>query len=144
MKKIRRAISLIIRNKEGKVFVVRRSPNKNSFPGCLSFPAVYLEDEESFSEAANRLVQEKLGLESVRIKPRPLGVSGVVERKDSMLEMHDFEVEEWRGEIRLNPEEYTEFLWLTPLELRGSISSENNGAMGECTRTFLKSEGLLK
>jgi hypothetical protein len=33
--------------------------------------------------------------------------------------------------------------WVSPEELKRLIQIENHGAMGECTKTFLKSEGLI-
>ena len=144
MKKIRNAVSLIIRNKEGKIFVVRRSPNKESFPGYLSLPSVYLDGNESFQDAANRLARKKLGLGGVIISSTAVGISEIAERKDALLQMYDFNVVSFDGALSVNPKEYTESLWLAPLEFRDTVASEHGGEMGECTRTFLKSQIACK
>ena len=71
-------------------------------------------------------------------------MSPVVDRGDHLLQMSDFLVKEYQGEIKLNEDEYTEMKWVTPRELKELIETENNGEMGECTRNFLRYQGLIK
>jgi len=79
----------------------------------------------------------------VTLNEVPLGVSPVVDRGEYDFKMTDFVVESQKGNIDFDAEEYTEMRWVTPVELLGLINGENNGEMGECTRTFLTSENLL-
>lgn len=58
--------------------------------------------------------------------------------------MTDYEVSDYEGAFKLNRDEYSEFKWATPEELLELIKKDNSGEMGECTRTFLKSEGLIQ
>lgn len=143
MENLKQAISLVFRDDENKVFVVRRALHKNTFPGCLSLPAMNLKERELFKDAANRLVQNKLGLKSVKISTEPLEVSPVVERPENMLKMFDYLVEERVGEFLLNPSDYIEGKWMSSEDLLKVIQAENDGVMGECTRNFLRYEGLL-
>lgn len=141
-KEIRDAISLIFRDNE-KVLVLKRSPNKESFPNAWSIPSIYILANETAKEAADRLVKRKLGLEKVYIQETPIGTSPVVDRGDTKLRMTDYEVVSFEGEINFNTEEYTEMKWVTPQKLLELIHKDNNGEMGECTKTFLASENLI-
>lgn len=143
MKEIKQAISLVIRDGKNRIFVVKRSPHKNTFPGHFSLPAANLQVGESFGEAAKRVARDKLGLNDAHIKNNPLAVSEVVERPKNLLKMFDYEVTKVDGEFALNEVEYTEYKWMTSNELMEYIKNECDGEMGECTRNFLRTEGLL-
>lgn len=141
MKELRQAISLIFK-KDNKVFVVKRSDKKESFPNFWSIPSTYIHEGETPTIAANRLAAKKLGVSNIVLDKNPIGVSDVVEREKDKLQMTDFNVISYDGELTLNPNEYTEYRWLSSQELKELLEKEHNGVMGECTRTFLKSEGL--
>lgn len=141
-KDFKKAISLVFRDGE-KVLVLKRSEHKASFSGAWSLPSMYIHDDETHAETANRLVKRKLGIKSVTLHESPLGVSPVVDRGDYVFEMTDYAVSSYVGEINFEAQEYTEMKWVTPIELLGFIQDENGGEMGECTRTFLASENLL-
>lgn len=138
---IRNAISLVFKSAE-KVFVVRRSSSKPSYPGAWSIPSTYVHDGEDVAHAAKRLVQNKLGLSDVTLGSI-IGVSPIVNRGTHELQMTDILVDSSVGEFVLNLDEYTESRWVTVKELAELIERENGGQMGECTKTLLKSEGLL-
>lgn len=136
------AISLVFKESD-KVLALKRSPNKESFPNAWSIPSTYIHEGESPSDAANRLVKRKLNLESVTLEETPIGTSGVVDRGKYTFEMTDYTVKEYTGDISYNTDEYTGMRWVTKEELLTLINTENNGEMGECTRTFLTSEEVL-
>lgn len=121
----------------------KRSMTKSVYQGLWSIPSTYVEEGESAAEAANRLAQIKLGLESVILAPLPLGESGAVEKEKIYLSMKDYEVISYVGEISFNPEEYVEERLVTPQELYDLVSAQKVEDKGECTKTFLKSEGLI-
>ncbi len=145
-KDFKEAISLVFRDLD-KVLVLKRSPNKDSFPNAWSIPSTYIRPGENVSQVANRLVKTKLGLEQVTLNKVPLGVSPLVDRGEYDLKMTDYVVEGYEGNINFNTEEYTEeyteMRWVTPIKLLDLINKENGGQMGECTRTLLISENLL-
>ena len=143
MKKLKRAISLVIKNEKGEVFMVRRSPSKNTFPGHWSLPAANLSEEEEFGESALRLAKTKLGLGGIKIANDPLAVSDVVERPKNLLKMFNYSVMEIEGDFCLNENEYTEYKWFVAEEFLQHVNDEHDGLMGECTRNLLKHEGLL-
>tara|TARA_B100000745_G_C20123821_1_gene384861 strand:+ start:737 stop:1174 length:438 start_codon:yes stop_codon:yes gene_type:complete len=141
-REFKKAISLVFRNGD-KVLVLKRSPNKESFPNAWSIPSTYIHENETPSEAGGRLVKRKLNLGGVALSSQPLGISSIVDRGAYDFQMADFEVESYDGEIVFSPDEYTEMKWVTPHELKELIDIENGGEMGECTRTFLKSENII-
>lgn len=141
-KDFKKAISLVFRDGE-KVLVLKRSPNKESFPNAWSIPSTYIFDDETPSETANRLVKRKLGIDSVTLQEIPLGTSPIVDRGEYDFQMTDYVVISHRGSLEFDLDEYIEMRWVTPQELLALINDENGGEMGECTRTFLTSEKLL-
>lgn len=138
----KKAISLVFKDGE-KVLVLKRSPSKASFPNAWSFPSTYVQDGESLEETAERLVKRKLGIDKIVLNKLPIGTSPVVDRGDYHLQMTDYAVDSYEGEIEFNPTEYTAMKWVTPDELLQLIQEENNGKLGECTKTFLRAEKLL-
>lgn len=141
MKETKQALSLVFRDGEN-VFIVRRSEDKKSFPGFWSIPSTHIHKGESKEDAANRLGAKKLGISNIKLQEKPIGVSEVVERESDMLQMTDVLVTSYEGALTLNPEEYTEYTWVNPEELKNLLEEESGDEMGECTRVFLKSEGL--
>jgi len=79
VKSVREAISLVFREDE-KVLIFRRSSNRTTFPNCWSLPSAYIEENESIKDTAGKLVQSKLGLGKVILKPEIVGESVVVDR----------------------------------------------------------------
>lgn len=141
-KPLREAVALVFREGD-KVWAFKRSMTKSVYQGLWSIPSTYIEEGESVAEAANRLAKHKLGLERVTLSPLPLGESGAVEKEKIFLSMTDYEVVSYVGEISFNPEEYTEQRLVTLQELYGLVSAQDVEDKGECTKTFLKSEGLI-
>lgn len=137
-KDFKSAIALIFRQ-DGRVLVLKRSLTKETFPGAWSLPSTYVYEGETREETANRLVKRKLGLASVILEEKPLGVSPVVDRGDYDFVMSDYEVKNFVGEICFDSAEYTEMKFVTIPELVELIQNDNDGVMGECTKTFLTS-----
>lgn len=141
-KPLREAVALVFRE-DDRVRAFKRSMTKNVYQGLWSIPSTYVEEGESVAEAANRLAKHKLGLESVTLASLPLGESGAVEKEKIFLSMTDYEGVSYVGEISFNPEEYTEQRLVTPQELYELVSTQDVEDKGDCTKTFLKSEGLI-
>ncbi len=137
-KEFRAAIALVFKQ-DDKVLVLKRSLTKETFPGAWSLPSTFVYEGETVEETANRLVKRKLGLESVVLEEKPLGVSSVVDRGDYDFVMSDYVVKSLVGEICFDTAEYTEMRFLTVPELVELINTDNGGVMGECTKTFLAS-----
>jgi len=143
MKLHKKALSLVFSNKEGKALCVKRSSSKDSFPNFWSLPSAWIKDNETFAQVAKNLSKKKLGLENIEIEQKPLGVSEV-DRGDFILEMSDYNVINFQGEIKLNSEEYVDMKWVTPEELKNIFDKEHDGMVGDCCKTFLRTKGLLK
>ncbi len=140
-KELKKAISLVFKDGD-KILTVRRSQSKSSFPNCWSLPSTFIHEGETVSDAATRLAMKKLNLENISLE-ESIGISDSADRGDFILVMEDFLVGSYEGAITLGPDEYTELRWVTAKELMLLIETDNQGAIGECTRTFLKSEGLI-
>jgi ADP-ribose pyrophosphatase YjhB (NUDIX family) len=141
-KPLREAVALVFREGD-KVRAFKRSMSKSVYQGLWSIPSTYIEEGESVTETANRLAQKKLGLESVTLALTPLGESGAVEKENIFLSMTDYEVLSYIGTISFNPEEYTEQRLVTPKELYELVMAQEVEDKGECTKTFLRAEGLM-
>ncbi len=141
-KPLREAVALVFREGD-KVWAFKRSMSKNVYQGLWSLPSTYLEEGESVAQAANRLAQRKLGLESVTLAPTPLGESGAIEKEKIFLSMKDYEVLSYVGTISFNREEYTEERLVTPQELLELVNAQEVEDKGECTKMFLRAEGLI-
>lgn len=142
MTQIRKAISLIFKNSEGKILTTKRSLNKDSFPGFWSLPSAYLHDDEKPEEAAKRLAKNKLGLRAVEIASKSIG-TGISDRDSYRLHMEDYNVLVFKGRPNLNHEEYSEMKWVTVEELKDLIKREQKGQMGECTKILIGTYSLL-
>lgn len=142
MKPVRKAISLVFKNENGRHLIIRRSKFKDTYPNSWSIPSTYLQNEETPKKAATRLVKNKLSLEEVDINPVPIGTSKV-DRGDYILQMSDFKVTNYKGSFKLNLSEYTDMKWVTINELKNLMEKEHQGVMGECIKTLLKASGTL-
>ena len=142
-KPIRHAVALVFREGES-LWAFRRSETKEVYKGLWSLPSTYLEEGESATEAANRLAYRKLGLQSVTIAALPLGNSGLQEKPHWYLDMSVYEVVSYEGVLSISPEEYLEMRLVSPQELYDLVQAQQVEDAGECTKTFLKTEGFYK
>ena len=101
--------------KDGKYLVLHRSSVNDYMPGFWDISGGTVEFGEDHNKALIREVFEETGL---KIKPgRPLYIYSFM----SNPERHQFQIvnecEYLGGEIKLNPEEHDEFLWVTKNEM---------------------------
>ena len=62
MKEIKRAISVVIEDSEGRVLFALRSPHKNPYPLTWSLPSHYVQPNEVPAETVARIGKNKLGV----------------------------------------------------------------------------------
>jgi 8-oxo-dGTP pyrophosphatase MutT (NUDIX family) len=109
-----RAAYVLVFNSRGELFVEKRTPTKDIYPGCYDPAAggVVLAGE-SYEQSAERELQEELGIGGIPLTP-----------------LFDFFFEEgtcrvwgrafrctWDGEVRLQPEEVESGEFLAPEEI---------------------------
>ena len=140
-KSVRKAIALVFREGD-KIRAFKRSMTKSVYAGLWSLPSTYLKEHEDAATAANRLVQRKLGLQGVAINEMPIGNSGHKEKPEWILDMTAYEVLSWEGDISFAETEYMEERLVTLEELAKLVAQQDVEDAGECTKTFLRSEGL--
>jgi 8-oxo-dGTP diphosphatase len=102
----------------GEVLVVRRSPT-DSLPGMWEIPGGAVEPGEAFEAAAARELAEETGIRAEGLSEM-LRLTGPAPRgfRQARIEVGVFRLRlEARPEVRLTPEEHSEFRWLPPGEL---------------------------
>jgi 8-oxo-dGTP pyrophosphatase MutT (NUDIX family) len=107
------ATAVVVLDAEGRVYVHRRTPTKDVFPGMYDVCAggVLLAGEDP-DDGAVREVAEELGVSGVPLTPI---FTGTYEDTHTSYEAFGYLVEGWTGEIRWQPEEVDWGAWI-PLE----------------------------
>lgn len=124
---LKHAVSIILKNKEGKVLFALRSPHKTSYPNVWSLPSHYVKEGETFEDTVRRIGMHKLGIDLVPINMIHEGTS---DREDFTLFMHDYLVES-EGEPRITSDDYIELRWEYP-----EIQFASMKVMGDCCRLY--------
>jgi isopentenyl-diphosphate delta-isomerase len=118
---LHRAVHVLVHNAQGRLFLQRRSPQKDTFPGCWdSSCSGHLDAGEDYLTAARRELGEELGWHDASHPFRP-----VVKLPASPATGHEFidifllgPVE---GPFTLHPEEITEGRWIAPSALDAEL-----------------------
>lgn len=112
------ATSIVVRNLAGEVFVHRRTPTKDVYPGLLDFAAGgVLGCGELPDDGARRELAEELGIGNVPLRP-----AGVAAYADAYTRYWAYRYTvHWDGPLRLQAEEISSGEWLAPEQLRERI-----------------------
>ena len=127
MKPVKHAVSVIIRDNDKTLFVLR-SPNKKRFPLTWSLPSYFIGEGETYYETIRRIGKDKLGVD---LEPVSLLNEGYGERDDFRLFMHDYAAKIIDGTPHINSDDYVKFSWEEPKSFLLSIETK-----GECTRLY--------
>ncbi|MCU1536740.1 MAG: hydrolase [Humibacillus sp.] len=109
------ASSVVVRDPSGRIYLHRRTPTKDVYPGLLDFAAggVVLAGEDPAAGAV-RETAEELGVVGVPLVPH-----GVVPYADEHTRYHAHRFTAvWDGPIRWQPEEVSGGEWVTVARLR--------------------------
>lgn len=120
------ATAVVVRNSRGEIYVHRRTPTKDVYPGRRDFVAggVIAAGEEPDAAAARELAEE-LGIAGVT--PTPLRQGYYADENTSY---HGFcYLVVWDGEIRWQPEEVAGGEWVGPADLLGAIRAQPDDFM---------------
>ena len=115
------ATAVLVRNRDGLVYVHRRTDTKDVYPGRYDFTAGgVIVAGESPDESAARELEEELGVSGVPITPVGRG-----EYSDDRTRFwaHLYTVM-WDGEVRHQPEEVAWGAWWTPHELAERVAAD--------------------
>lgn len=128
------ASSVVVRDSLGRVYLHRRTPTKDVYPGLLDFTAggVVLAGEEPAVGAVRELAEE-LGIEGV-----PLESFGVADYADDATRYRAFRFcVTWDGPISWQPEEVAWGDWVTLGDLVRRIDDEPETLMPDSVAVWL-------
>jgi isopentenyl-diphosphate delta-isomerase type 1 len=112
-----RAIHVLVHDAAGHLFLQRRSPAKDTFPGCWdSSCSGHVDAGENYPDAARRELGEELGWHDPSLPLRPLlklGASPATGHEFIQI----FLMGPVSGPFQLNPDEITEGRWIVPEDL---------------------------
>ncbi|MFB6204193.1 MAG: NUDIX domain-containing protein [Candidatus Nanohaloarchaea archaeon] len=104
-----------------KYLVMKRAPDKPTFPGVWEFPAGIVEEDESPEEAVLRELEEESGLAGEIVRR---GEPFEDDRAEGRLRHHPFLVEVDSRDIELS-REHVEYQWIELEELHSLKTREN-------------------
>jgi len=125
------AVRAIVRDREGRILLVRRSRANKSSPGVWEFPGGKIDPGENFAAALVREVKEECGLNVI-----PTRAVGAVQTETPGIHVVHvmMETQLVSGAVRLS-EEHDEHAWLLPADVsaRAIISEMRTFATGYAT-----------
>ncbi len=112
-----RVINAFIRNRDGKLWIPRRTASKAMFPLCLDVSVGgHVEYGESYEETFYRETMEEVGVDATKVESKLLGYLNPNEKNLSawmkIWEIHLDDVPAY------NHDDFVESFWLTPDEFR--------------------------
>ena len=115
-----RVINAFVKNAKGQLFIPRRSSSKRVFPNALDMSVGGLvQTGESYLEAFKRETLEELNLDVDSLVWREVAYfSPIITGLSAFMKVYVIELEETP---KFNPDDFSEFFWLTPLELKTRI-----------------------
>lgn len=115
-----RVINAFVVNTKGELWIPRRTAHKRLFPLCLDVSVGgHVESGESYEETFARETQEELNVDVTQAPHRLLGT--LTPKSDGVSAfMHVYEMSLTEAPT-YNPDDFTEYFWLTPAELMARI-----------------------
>lgn len=117
-----RVVNAFIVNSQGKLWIPLRGPNKRIFPLSLDMSmGGHVESGETYDQAFMRETQEELGIDTNVIPWKMLG--HITPGSDGVAAyMNVYEIRSDTSP-NYNPDDYTEYFWLTPKEVLEKIET---------------------
>lgn len=117
-----RVVNAFIVNSQGKLWIPLRGPNKGIFPLSLDMSmGGHVESGETYDQAFMRETQEELGIDTNATPWKMLG--HLTPSKDNTAAyMNVYEIQS-DTPPNYNPDDYTEYFWLTPHEVLEKIET---------------------
>lgn len=121
--KLHRAISLLLYNSKGEMLIQQRAASKYHWPMIWSNAVCsHPRENESFEDAANRRLDEELGIKCTLTEIYRF-VYKATDESTGLIE-HEYDVVfrgDYDGEIPFNPEEINAIRWISPEKLKIDI-----------------------
>jgi isopentenyldiphosphate isomerase len=117
-----RVVDVFLKNSKGQLWIPRRTADKAIFPLALDFSAAgHVASGETYEQTFEREVAEELNIDVSKVPYRLLGY--LTPKKDGVpLFMQVYEIESDETPA-YNPDDFTEYFWLTPVEVLAKIES---------------------
>lgn len=107
-----RAVHVLVFNRRGEIFLQKRSPKKDCFPGKWdSSSSGHLDSGEDYDAGAIRELREELGLQMAQPPKRLFKIDAGAETGQEFVWIYRCEAE---GPFVLHPEEIERGAWFTP------------------------------
>jgi isopentenyl-diphosphate delta-isomerase type 1 len=118
---LHRAVHVIVHDAQGRVFLQRRSPGKDAFPGCWDDSCTgHLDAGEDYVTAARRELGEELGWHDASLPLRHVvKLAASAETGHEFIEI--FLLGPVPGPFTLHPEEISEGRWIEPAQLLAEL-----------------------
>lgn len=111
---MKKAVSVIINNKQNEVLILKRSSDESHYPGLWDMPGGGIKKGESLEKAAEREVKEEAGLK-VKIDDGYFYIFSCY--SESKIEIFAFKAYWVSGKVILS-KEHTEFKWVSEAEYK--------------------------
>jgi isopentenyldiphosphate isomerase len=117
-----RVVNAFVVNSLGQLWIPRLTSHKKSFPNCLDVGVGgHVQRGESYLRAFRRETQEELNIDLDQVPWRKLAYFSPLETTlSAFMEVFEIQLEQTPG---FNPEDFSEFFWLTPQEAIQKIHS---------------------
>lgn len=117
MDKIQKITAVIFLHKDGKLFLCKRSNSKTLFPGQFEVPGGHIEFGETLEEGLKREIREELGIEiNLGEIFNAFAYLSYNNTAHSVEADYLATMKAPNQEIKLNPEDHTEYKWVTQKE----------------------------
>lgn len=124
--KIQKVTACAFIHKDGKLFVARRADTKKFLPGKYELPGGHIEFGETMEDGLRREIMEEFGFDVIIGEPfhaftytRDAGTVHSIE-VDYFVTLADL-----NQEIKLNPEEHSQFHWISQEEVLNFFEADD-------------------
>lgn len=139
MKPVKHAVSLVIRDGNGRFLVVQRPEDDEELPGIWGLPATSLAEDETWEDAAQRVGRDKLGVD---VELDAELNDGLLERDAYLLHMRDISARIVDGTPTCRRDEgrtsYADWRWTD--DLTDLQASATGGSL--CCGLYLAARGV--
>lgn len=131
-----RVINCFLVNSEGKLWIPRRTAAKRLFPSCLDVSmGGHVESGEDYDFSFKRELAEELNIDADTTPWKMIGhLSSIEDGVSAFMNVYEIQTDEVPN---FNPDDFTEYYWLTPEELLQRIA-DGDGAKGDLPKLVRK------
>ena len=127
---MRKGVNVIIEDKQGRILILKRSPDDKSCPGLWDLPGGGAENNETLQETVKREVKEESGLE-IEFEKDYFYTHHYPKGK---MDIYGFKAKLIGGKVAIS-KEHTEFRWISKTEWE---NLEYTPSVGKMIKEFFK------